>query len=64
MTTRSTPAFLRRLGFGSRSDAGSRRNPFRSPKLTDRARAVASPRRAWLLGLDLRPKTVPLRRLG
>ena len=60
MTTRSR-ALLERLGLRR---VELRREARPVARATDRVHAVASPRRVWLFGLELRPKTLPLRRLG
>ena len=62
MNYRPTHGLLRRLGLNW---VGSPRRGRRiRPTVEDRSLTIESPRRAWLFGPELRPKTVPLRRLG
>jgi len=61
MTHRMAARLLDRLSLSSpRSDIGRR---WRPRPAAEALRAIESPRRVWLFGPELRPKTVPLRRL-
>jgi len=61
MTNRATSRLFRRLGLTAPL---SRRAPRSRPRPGEALlAALESPRRVWLFGPELRPKTVPLKRL-
>lgn len=62
MRNRTTSRLFERIGLLVPNPTGVRRWPVRPA--AEVLRAVESPRRLWLFGPELRPKTVPLRRLG